>query len=164
MIRLGGAAIFSLEVAGEMVSNNSGPVDGASRRGALRLWMVAAVTVLVLAMIPGSTPAQEDETPTPMATPEIMILPSVAIFPYPAYGSAPLVVGFIPQVHDPAESEIIFYKWNFGDGHVATTPPLVTYNTYVNPGLYIASLTIVTADGRSATGFANVNVQPPSGG
>jgi PKD repeat protein len=98
-----------------------------------------------------------------MATPEMMALPSVGMYAFPAYGPAPLTVGFIPQIHDPDGSEIIMYKWNFGDGHVATTPPLITYNIYTTPGTYVASLTITTADGRSATGFASVTVKAPGG-
>lgn len=127
---------------------------------ALALWAAA----VVIALTPVSILAQEDEAePTPMATPEMMMLPSVGMFPFPAYGSAPLTVGFIPQIHDLAGSEIVAYKWNFGDGHVATTPPLVTFNVYTTPGTYVASLTITTADGRSATGFASVTVKAPGG-
>ena len=143
------------------MAKKMGPVDGASGRCGLRLGIAAAVAFFVFAIIPGLTPAQEDETPTPMATPDMMLLPSVAIYPDPPQGPAPLVAGFVPEVHDPANSEIVFYKWNFGDGHVATTPPLITYNTYANPGLYVVSLTVVTEDGRSATGFTSVNVQAP---
>ncbi len=132
-----------------------------SRRA--RRWLAVLVLAAVCAL-PGLISAQDDDaSPTPMATPEMMMLPSVGIFPYPGYGPAPLVVGFIPQIHDPAGSEVVGYKWNFGDGHVATTPPLVTYNTYTNPGVYVASLTITTADGRSATGFASVTVKAPGG-
>lgn len=121
-----------------------------------------AVAIFVLAMIPGFTPAQEEEeAPTPMATPDMMLLPSVAIYPDPPRGPAPLTTGFVPEVHDPSNTEIVFYRWNFGDGHVATTPPLITYNTYANPGLYTVSLTIVTADGRSATGFTTITVDQP---
>src|SRR5579875_1700399 len=93
-----------------------------------------------------------------------MLLPAVALFPYPSYGTAPMTVGFVPEIHDPSGQEVVSYKWNFGDGNVATTPPLVTYNTYKTPGVYVASLTIETADGRSATGFASVTVKAPEGG
>jgi PKD repeat protein len=121
--------------------------------------------MLIIALIPALSFAQEDEeaSPTPMASPDVMLLPSVAIFPNPAYGTAPMTVGFIPQIHDPAGAEVVAYKWNFGDGHVSTTPPLVTYNIYTAPGVYVASLTITTADGRSATGFASVTVKEPGG-
>jgi hypothetical protein len=162
MIRAGGAAIFLLEVAGEMEPSISKRVEGASRRFGLRLRVAVAAAVFVLAIIPGLTPAQEEQSPTPMETPDMMMLPSVALYPDPPQGPAPLVAGFVPEIHDPSGSEIVFYKWNFGDGHVATTPPLITYNTFANPGLYVVSLTIVTVDGRSATGFTSVNVQAPA--
>ena len=133
--------------------------ESGPRRGR---WLPAMALVLMLLTIPLWVPAQEDEeAPTPMATPDMMMLPSVGMYSYPAYGTAPLTVGFIPQIHDPSGGEIVSYKWNFGDGHVATTPPLVTYNVYTTPGTYIASLTITTADGRSATGFASVTVKAP---
>jgi len=120
--------------------------------------LAAAVMVLMMA---SQICAQDNTRPTPMSTPEVMLMPAVALFPFPAYGTAPMTVGFIPQIHDPAGQEVISYKWNFGDGHVATTPPLVTYNIYQKPGVYVASLTITTADGRSATGFASVTVKAP---
>jgi PKD domain len=130
-------------------------------------WLMAAAVAVCAASIVLSGAAQifaqegEEESPTPMATPESMTLPSVGIIPYPGYGTAPLTVGFVPEIHDPGGSEVVAYKWNFGDGHVATTPPLVTYNTYMVAGTYLASLTITTADGRSATGFASVTVKAP---
>jgi hypothetical protein len=137
------------------------------RTGRRRPWRwlaAAALAAIVIALAPAPIPAQEDsgEGPTPMPTPEMMVQPTVAIFPYPGYGAAPLTVGFIPQIHDIGNSEVISYKWVFGNGQVATTPPLQTFVTYTDPGLYVASLTIITADGRSATGFASVNVKAPA--
>ncbi len=122
-----------------------------------------AAALLLIIMAPSIRAQENEEAPTPMSTPEVMLLPAVAIFPNPAYGTAPMAVGFIPQIHDPGGSEVVSYKWNFGDGHVATTPPLVTYNVYKKPGVYVASLTITTADGHSATGFASVTVKTPEG-
>ena len=128
----------------------------------IALWTVAVCVAVVITIAPARICAQEDEeAPTPMATPDMMMLPSVGMYPYPAYGTAPLTVGFIPEIHDPAGAEIVAYKWNFGDGHVSTTPPLITYNVYTTPGTFLASLTITTADGRSATGFASVTVKAP---
>jgi cytochrome c len=120
---------------------------------------LAAIATLLA--IPAHLSAQDDTSPTPMSTPDVMLLPAVALFPYPSYGTAPMTVGFVPEIHDPAGEEVVSYKWNFGDGNVATTPPLVTYNIYKTPGVYVASLTIETADGRSATGFASVTVKAP---
>jgi hypothetical protein len=134
----------------------SQPLNHVGRR---RLQALAAAVVVL--MMASQISAQENTRPTPMSTPEVMLMPAVALFPFPAYGTAPMTVGFIPQIHDPAGQEVISYKWNFGDGHVATTPPLVTYNIYQKPGVYVASLTITTADGRSATGFASVTVKAP---
>jgi hypothetical protein len=128
-------------------------------------WLRAFVwsAAFIIALAPASILAQEDEeSPTPMETPEMMTLPSVGMYPYPPSGPAPLTVGFVPEIHDPAGAEVIAYKWNFGDGHVATTPPLITFNVYSTPGTYLASLTITTADGRSATGFASVTVTAPA--
>ena len=134
------------------------------RRG--RWPLIAAIAAAILAAIaPARIAAQEEEMPTPMATPEIemMMLPKVALFAYPNYGMAPMTVGFIPQIHDLGNSDIVSYRWVFGNGQVATTPPLVTYAIYKDPGVYVASLTIVTADGRSATGFASVTVKASGG-
>jgi hypothetical protein len=139
-------------------------VDFTSPRRRAPLWMAGAAAMLI-ALAPARIPAQEEnsEGPTAMATPEMMMLPNVAIFPFPGYGTAPLVVGFIPQIHDIGNTEVVTYKWTFGNGQVATTPPLETFATYKDPGVYVASLTIVTADGRSATGFASVTVRAPGG-
>jgi PKD repeat protein len=133
-------------------------------------WILLAGTAVFIALAPARIAAQEmqpdqdeEDMPSPMATPEIAPLPTLAIYGDPSVGPAPLVVGFVPEIHDPVGAEIVSYKWNFGDGHFATTPPLLTFNTYTTPGIYIASLTITTADGRSATGFASVNVLRPSG-
>jgi PKD repeat protein len=78
----------------------------------------------------------------------------------PGYGSAPLLVGFLLSAVDPSGAEIVAYNWNFGDGHTSTEPPILAYNTYANSGTYIATVTITTADGRSATGFTGIIVKP----
>ncbi len=88
-------------------------------------------------------------------------MPTVGLIAYPSHGRAPLAVGFIPKIHDPLEAKIVSYKWDFGDGRVATTPPLFTSIRYRKPGTYVASLTIVTADGRSARGVAVITVKSP---
>ncbi len=139
-------------------------LEGRSPRHRAALWIAAAAAVL-MALAPVRIPAQEEnpEEPTAMATPEMMLLPNVAIFPIPGYGTAPLVVGFMPQIHDIGNSSVVSYKWSFGNGQVAITPPLQTFATYKDPGVYVASLTIVTADGRSATGFASITVKAPGG-
>jgi PKD repeat protein len=137
-------------------------IDCASGRRGRWPWIMVIAAVILAAIAPVRIAAQEEEMPTPMATPEMMMLPKVAIFAQPGYGTAPLTVGFIPQIHDIGNSDIVSYRWVFGNGQVATTPPLVTYAIYKTPGVYVASLTITTADGRSATGFAGITVKAPA--
>ena len=81
----------------------------------------------------------------------------------PGYGPAPLLVGFLMHAVDPSGAEIVSFNWNFGDGHFSTAPPTLAYNSYSIAGNYVASVTITTADGRSATGFAGIIVKPSPG-
>lgn len=111
--------------------------------------------------IAGAVSAQDNgPAPTPMQLPE---MPSVAVNAFPTIGMAPLTVGFFPEINDPESGEIASYRWDFGDGTQATTPPEVTIKVYKKPGSYVASLTIVTDDGRSATGFTGITVETPAG-
>lgn len=87
----------------------------------------------------------------------------VTVQAIPGYGPAPLLVGFMIHATDPAGAAITSFKWNFGDGHTSVSPPLLAYNTYAQSGNYVASVTITTSDGRSATGFAGVIVKPGLG-
>jgi uncharacterized membrane protein len=105
--------------------------------------------------------AQENPSPRPtIAIPEPLLVTMQAV---PGYGPAPLLVGFLVNVVDPSGAEVVAYKWNFGDGHSATTNPTLTYNTYANAGNYVATVTVTTTDGRSATGFAGIIVKPAAG-
>jgi hypothetical protein len=132
-------------------------------RAAVR-WLVLIGVAVLLAIIPAQLPAQENGAdPGSMDAPEMTTPLAVAIFASPNYGVAPLVVGFIPQIHDSSGAPIMSYKWNFGNGKVSTTPPQLTSVIYDRPGVYVTSLTISTADGRSATGFASVTVKAPGG-
>lgn len=104
-----------------------------------------------------------DARPTangPMSIPEPLLVSVQAV---PGYGPAPLLVGFMLHAVDPSGAEIVSFNWNFGDGHTSTVPPLMAYNRYLRAGNYMASVTITTADGRSATGFAGVIVKPSLG-
>ncbi len=95
-----------------------------------------------------------------------LVLPEpllVSVQATPSYGPAPLLVGFIVNAIDPGGGEISSYAWNFGDGHLSTEPPILAYNTYVTAGTYIATVTVTTMDGRSATGFTGVIVKPTTG-
>jgi hypothetical protein len=79
----------------------------------------------------------------------------------PPYGSAPLRVGFFVLANDPEGLGFLTYSWNFGDGSVSSLPPeMYIFHTYKNPGSYVCELTTTTVDGRKATLFQGVIVQP----
>lgn len=108
----------------------------------------------------GGAPGAEG-TPLPTPVPlRFALPPSVSLQATPGYGVAPLTVGFYVNAIDPEDVGFVAYQWSFGDGRVSTLPPPVVYNTYNRPGSYLATLTAVTADGRSTTAFAGVLVRP----
>jgi PKD repeat protein len=114
--------------------------------------------------------AQEMEMAAPDASPTAsgrMMIPEpllVTVQATPGYGPAPLLVGFIVSALDPSGSPIVAYNWNFGDGHLSTLPPTLAFENYTTAGNYVATVTVTTADGRSATGFTGVTVKPGAGG
>ena len=124
--------------------------------------LLPALAITLAAMIAGASVARAQEGDAqPEATPEIQLglPPTVSIKALPPYGAAPLRVGFFVNAVDPENAGFVSYRWNFGDGRVAVTPPLLTYQTYVKPGTYLATLTVVTSDGRSASAFAGITVR-----
>jgi hypothetical protein len=126
---------------------------------AIALAIIAAPRLIARAQemaMPGASPTANG----PMSIPEPLLVSVQAV---PGYGSAPLLVGFMLHAVDPSGTQIVSFNWNFGDGHVSTAPPLMAFNNYSRPGSYVASVTITTADGRSATGFAGVIVKPHAG-
>jgi PKD domain len=77
------------------------------------------------------------------------------------YGKAPLTTGFFVMAHDPENIGFLTYRWDFGDGSVSALPPeMYIPHTYKQPGNYVCTLTLTTADGRSKTLFAGVTVKP----
>lgn len=104
-----------------------------------------------------------DATPSARATMSIPEPLLVSLQAIPGYGPAPLLVGFVLNAVDPSGAEIVSFNWNFGDGQVTTLPPTLAYHTYLQPGSYMTTVTITTADGRSATGFAGIIVKPSLG-
>jgi len=60
----------------------------------------------------------------------------------PAYGPAPLTVGFFVSSLNPDAAPITSYIWNFGDGQVSMLPPTALFHTYANPGSYIVNVTV----------------------
>jgi hypothetical protein len=122
--------------------------------------------MLIFATSSGVARAQEMAAPGETSTPRPMMIPEpllVSLQAVPGYGPAPLLVGFLLNAIDPSGAQIVSYNWNFGDGHTSTSPPMMAYNTYTQAGSYVATVTITTADGRSATGFTGVIVKPAQG-
>lgn len=104
---------------------------------------------------PGTVPGPEARGHVEIADPPLVTLQAL-----PPYGTAPLLVGFMLNAVDPANRGFVSFNWNFGDGHFASEPPLYAYNMYQKPGNYVVTVTVTTADGRSATGFTGVIVKP----
>jgi PKD repeat protein len=143
-------------------------VSVGSKRHAPAILRRLPVAMLLAIAIGGGAAAQENAAApqgTAMATPmprEPGIPLFVSLHAVPAYGAAPLTVGFVVSVSDPENAEIVSYHWTFGDGNVSTLSPLSCYNTYRNPGSYVVTLTVVTADGRSASALTGVQVKAPT--
>ncbi len=119
--------------------------------------LAVAATLLVLLTTP--VWAQEaTATAAPMILPKV---PQIQLQTVPAYGPAPLTVGYFVSSIDP-ETVLQSFAWNLGDGQVSMLPPTALFHTYTNPGSYVVTVTATTSDGHSATSFAAVIVtQPP---
>ena len=136
-------------------------------------WVTAGVrvTVVLVAVLIVAAPmrtraiAQESGAPaatatrTPMAMP---VIPQIILQPLPGYGPAPLTVGFIVSSSNESGAQLQSFRWNFGDGHVSTMPPIALFHTYTVPGSYVVTVTATTTEGHQASSFAGVIVtQPP---
>ena len=60
-------------------------------------------------------------------------------------GEAPLVVKF----QDRSEGDVKVWSWDFGDGRTSNVPS--PEHTYLDPGVYDVSLTVIGTGGREAT-------------
>ena len=98
-------------------------------------------------------------TPTPMVMP---MIPQIRLQTVPAYGPAPLVVGFFVSSVNPDAAPLTSYIWNFGDGQVSMLPPTALFHTYTNPGSYVVNVTVTDAAGHQASSFAGVIVTQPA--
>jgi PKD repeat protein len=98
-------------------------------------------------------------TPTPMMMPNI---PQIQLQPVPAYGPAPLTVGFFVTSINPESAPIASYLWNFGDGQVSMLPPTALFHTYTTPGSYLVNVTTTDTDGHRASSFAGIVVTQPA--
>ncbi len=120
---------------------------------------IAAVAATLLVLLTTPVWAQEaTATAVPMILPKV---PQIQLQTVPAYGPAPLTVGYFVSSIDP-ETVLQSFAWNLGDGQVSMLPPTALFHTYTNPGSYVVTVTATTSDGHSATSFAAVIVtQPP---
>jgi len=98
-------------------------------------------------------------TPTPMVMP---MIPQIRLQTVPAYGPAPLVVGFFVSSVNPEAAPMASYIWNFGDGQVSMLPPTALFHTYTNPGSYVVNVTVTDTAGHQASSFAGVIVAQPA--
>jgi len=98
-------------------------------------------------------------TPTPMVMP---MIPQIRLQTVPAYGPAPLVVGFFVSSVNPEAAPMASYIWNFGDGQVSMLPPTALFHTYTNPGSYVVNVTVTDIAGHQASSFAGVIVTQPA--
>jgi PKD domain-containing protein len=102
-----------------------------------------------------------NESPAPISNLHIPQPVRGSMMASPPYGRAPLAVGFFVLANDPEGLGFLTYSWNFGDGAVSSLPPeSYLFHTYQKPGSYVCELTMTTVDGRRATVFQGVIVQP----
>lgn len=71
-------------------------------------------------------------------------------------GLAPLTVNFT-GVGSDADGQVASYSWNFGDGSPALTGETANH-TYVNPGVYTATLTVTDNAGLTNTSTVAITV------
>ncbi|MFZ2064187.1 MAG: PKD domain-containing protein [Candidatus Binatus sp.] len=120
------------------------------------------ITVSLLMLVGSATSAfaqAATATPTPMMMPTI---PQIQLQTVPAYGPAPLTVGFFVSSLNPEAAPLASYVWNFGDGQISMIPPTALFHTYTNPGSYVVNLTATDTDGHQAAAFAAVIVTQPA--
>ena len=69
-------------------------------------------------------------------------------------GDAPLSISFDGSKSTDADGSLILYSWNFGDG--ATGSGKSAQHTYINKGIYIASLQITDDKGGTASATTKI--------
>ena len=145
-----------LAVAGRRTVRRDSPLQQLP----LRMTRLAfAISLLMLAGLTTSAFAQNaTATPTPMVMP---MIPQIRLQTVPAYGPAPLTVGFFVSSVNPDAAPMASYIWNFGDGQVSMLPPTALFHTYTNPGSYVVNVTVTDTDGHQASSFAGVIVTQP---
>jgi len=122
-------------------------------------WALAALVMLLIGLASSAFAQNATATPTPMVMPTI---PQIRLQTVPAYGPAPLVVGFFVSSINPDAAPLASYIWNFGDGQVSMLPPTALFHTYTNPGSYVVNVTVTDRAGHQASSFAGVIVTQPA--
>lgn len=100
----------------------------------------------------GKTLPPEEEIPEPV------VLGTVCAVDYrtiPIYGSAPLMVRFTAS----ESPEIASYFWTFGDGFIHEERD--NFHSYMESGIYTATLTVTDIYGESTSAEITITVEPP---
>lgn len=125
--------------------------------------MTKRALALSLLMLIGATSSAFAQAATATPTPMVMpMIPQIRLQTVPAYGPAPLVVGFFVSSVNPEAAPMASYIWNFGDGQVSMLPPTALFHTYANPGSYVVNVTVTDTAGHQASSFAGVIVTQPA--
>ena len=120
---------------------------------------LAALVMLLIGLTTSASAQNTTATPTPMVMPTI---PQIRLQTVPAYGPAPLIVGFFVSSINPDAAPLASYIWNFGDGQVSMLPPTALFHTYSKPGSYVVNVTVTDTAGHQASSFAGVIVTQPA--
>jgi len=85
--------------------------------------------------------------------------PNASLLEVPAYGAAPLTVGFYVGLANTPGA--LTYQWNFGDGAVSVMPAnAYILHVYQHPGTYLCSLELINLRGVTTTVYATITVKP----
>jgi hypothetical protein len=152
---------FAKPYTARVIANGAAPKDSIYLGVGLSLaaLLLAAPISLLWVCVSAAYAQQSHRAPGYSSTSSSEVL-GVAVVPVPAYGRAPLSVAFSARVSGVQNVGNVSYQWNFGDGSALVAPPQLVTHTYQQPGSYIVTAIVTTADGRSAAGSAGVIVTP----
>jgi PKD domain len=150
-----------LHLNGKLGSRNEEELERYNRRPRLLLAGLLALALTVGGFTRACAQQSSMEQGRPTPTPEADAAPlMVTVHPFPSFGAAPLTVGFILSTALDEDDPIVSYKWNFGDGQIASKPPYVMFHTYKKPGSYVVTVSVTTATGRIGIGMGAVIASP----
>jgi PKD repeat protein len=98
--------------------------------------------------------------PSPPAKVGIATQPGITatLLAVPVNGRGPLTVDFYVGLANPHGS--LVYEWNFGDGAVTVMQASVyMLHVYQQPGTYLCTLSLTSAQGLTTTVFTTITVQ-----